>query len=164
MDVPMTFFFLRQQSVFMTSVDMSSYMEIRRMCLSLLTRSGHTCRAQRVWNQAITHISHDHAHVQHMVCQALDMCAPIVSYRRVRVAGTSLQVPKLLTPHQARAQGLRWILEAAHRRHGYEYGMCLGDEFVDAARGQGWAVQQRYDMHRIAEANRAYTRYQWWTL
>jgi ribosomal protein S7 len=42
--------------------------------------------------------------------------------------------------------------------------MCLGDEFLDAARGQGWAMQQRTEMHRIAEANRAYTRYQWWTV
>lgn len=148
----------------MNSVDMSTYMEIRRMCMALLTRSGHTCRAQHVWNQAITHITQQNADVQQVVCQAMDTCAPVVSYRRVRVAGTSLQVPKLLTPHQAHAQGMRWILEAARRRHGYVYSTCLGEEFLDAARGQGWAMQQRMDMHRIAEANRAYTRYQWWTL
>ena len=39
---------------------------------------------------------------------------------------------------------------------------ALAQEFMDAARGAGWATSQRDEMHRIAEANRAYVRYQWW--
>lgn len=149
----------------MTTQDMvqtAQYADIRRTCISLLTRSGYRSRAQRIWDMAMAQIRDHHECVHTVVEAAMDMCTPVVEYRRVRVAGTVVQVPKLMTPKQAQARGVRWLIQGARRRGGRVYAHALAQEIMDAARGHGWATSQREDMHRIAEANRAYVRYQWW--
>jgi len=96
------------------------------------------------------------------VLAAMEKCTPVVEYRRVRVAGTVVQVPKLMTPEQAQSRGMRWLIQGARKRDNRIYAQALAQELMDAARGTGWATGQRDEMHRIAESNRAYVRYQWW--
>jgi small subunit ribosomal protein S7 len=140
----------------------SEYVKIRCACVSLLTRNGYKIRAQRIWDNAMSYISQQNSNVTDVVLNAMEMCTPVVEYRRVRVAGTVVQVPKLMTPKQAQSRGMRWLIEGARRRDNRIYAHALAQEFLDAARGAGWATSQRDEMHRIAEANRAYVRYQWW--
>ena len=138
------------------------YVEIRRACIALLTRSGYKTRAQRIWDNAMAYISQQNNDVTSVVLNAMEMCTPVVEYRRVGVAGTVVQVPKLMTPRQAQSRGMRWLIEGARRRDNRIYAHALAQELMDAARGAGWATSQRDEMHRIAESNRAYVRYQWW--
>lgn len=138
-----------------------SYSAIHRACIGLLTRRGGGERAHRIWRKAMMYIAHEHTNVEAVVVDALASVAPVVETRRVRVAGSNYHVPSLVPPHRAQAQGLRWILAGARRR-GYPYWQCLAQELLDASRGHGWAVSQRVETHRMAEANRAYIRYQWW--
>ena len=145
-----------------TKITDLEYVKIRHACISLLTRNGYKTRAQRIWDNAMSYISKQNNDVTQVVLNAMEMCTPVVEYRRVRVAGTVVQVPKLMTPQQAKSRGMRWLIEGARRRDNRIYAHALAQEFMDAARGAGWATSQRDEMHRIAESNRAYVRYQWW--
>ena len=138
------------------------YVDTRRAFISLLMRSGLKTKAQRIWDQAMLYISQYHNDTDTVVLNAMELCTPVVECRRVRVAGTVIQVPKLLTPNQARARSVRWLIEGARRRNNSTYAHALAQEIMDAARGSGWATSQREEVHRNAEANRAFIRYQWW--
>lgn len=138
------------------------YTEIRRAFISRLMRSGYKTKAQHIWNKAMLYISQHNNDVNTVVLNAMELCTPVVECRRVRVAGTVIQVPKLLTPYQARSRSVRWLVEGARRRNNNAYAYALAQELMDAARGSGWANSQREEVHRTAEANRAYIRYQWW--
>lgn len=132
---------------------------IRHKAIRLLTRGGHGPRAQRLWRDTMGILG---CQAEQVVYTALANCSPAVEVRRVRVAGTTYQVPKLVTPHQAYTRGLRWILQGAARRRQRSSAQALAQEFLEAAQGTGWAHTQCVEMHRLAEANRAYSRYQWW--
>ena len=138
------------------------YVDTRRAFISLLMRSGLKTKAQRIWDQAMLYISQYHNDTDTVVLNAMELCTPVVECSRVRVAGTVIQVPKLLTPNQARARSVRWLIEGARRRNNSTYAHALAQEIMDAARGSGWATSQREEVHRTAEANRAFIRYQWW--
>jgi len=116
-----------------------------------------------MWHNAMHEIHLAGLSSREVVCHALEQVAPVVECRRVRVAGATLEVPALVTPQQARGRGLRWILKGARRRRGMSASRALALEFMEAARGGGWAVTQRVESSRLAEANRANIRYQWWT-
>lgn len=138
------------------------YAETRRAFISLLMRSGLKTKSQRIWNQSMLYISQHSNDTDKVVLNAMELSTPVVECRRVRVAGTVIQVPKLLTPNQARARSVRWLIEGARRRNNKNYAQALAQEIMDAARGSGWATSQREEVHRTAEANRAFIRYQWW--
>lgn len=142
-----------------TSTAPYTYGDIRHKAICLLTKRGHGCRAQGIWRETMGLLG---PRATQVVYTALENCSPGVEVRRVRVAGTSYYVPKLVTPHQAYTRGLRWILKGAARRRQRSSAQALAQEFMDASQGTGWAHSQCVEMHRLAEANRAYSRYQWW--
>jgi len=136
-----------------------TYGDIQHKAIRLLTRGGCISQAQRIWRDTMGLLG---CHAEQVVSTALENCSPAVEVRRVRVAGTTYYVPKLVTYQQAYTRGLRWILQGAARRRQYSSPQALAQEFQDAVQGTGWAYTQCMDMHRLAEANRAYSRYQWW--
>jgi small subunit ribosomal protein S7 len=93
--------------------------------------------------------------------QAMRNAMPMLEVKPRRVGGATYQVPVEVRPERRMALAHRWIIEAAHARGGRPMAEKLSAELLDAARGQGNAVRRREELHRMAEANRAFVHYRW---
>ncbi len=92
---------------------------------------------------------------------ALDNVRPMVEVKSRRVGGATYQVPVEVRSDRQMALAMRWITEAARGRSGKSMGTRLADELMDAAEKRGNAVKKREDVHRMAEANKAFSHYRW---
>ncbi|MBM4437513.1 MAG: 30S ribosomal protein S7 [Actinobacteria bacterium] len=86
---------------------------------------------------------------------------PQLEVKPRRVGGATYQVPVEIRGDRRYSLAVRWILETARRRPGHSIEERLAAELMDAANGQGGAVRRREEMHRMAEANRAFSIYGW---
>jgi len=93
--------------------------------------------------------------------KALANCSPRLEVRTRRVGGANYQVPYEVPQDRQVALALRWIVAAARDRSGNTMGGRLAAEITDAARKEGKAYNKRLDVHRMAEANRAFAHYRW---
>ncbi|VFP87605.1 30S ribosomal protein S7 [Candidatus Erwinia haradaeae] len=92
---------------------------------------------------------------------ALDHVRPIVEVKSRRVGGSTYQVPVEVRPVRRNALAMRWIVEAARKRSDKSMALRLANELADAADNRGNAVKKREDVHRMAEANKAFAHYRW---
>ena len=93
--------------------------------------------------------------------QALENVAPAIEVRSRRVGGATYQVPVEVRSVRRQALGIRWIITAARERNEKTMTERLSAELLDASNGRGNAVKKREDVHRMAEANRAFSHYRW---
>ena len=93
--------------------------------------------------------------------KALDNIMPVLEVRARRVGGSNYQVPVEVRPERRTTLGLRWLVQYARLRHERTMDERLAKEIMDAANGQGNSVKKREDMHRMAEANKAFAHYRW---
>ena len=91
--------------------------------------------------------------------EALKNVTPQIEVKPRRVGGSTYQVPTPVSPERQIALAMRWLLAAARNRGGRSMAEKLAGEFMDAATNQGAAVKKRDDVHRMAEANRAYSHF-----
>ena len=91
--------------------------------------------------------------------QALSNVKPIVEVKSRRVGGANYQVPVEVRPTRRMALAMRWLREAARKRGEKSMGIRLAGELLDAAEGRGGAVKKREEVHRMAEANKAFAHY-----
>ena len=92
---------------------------------------------------------------------AITNCSPRLEVRTRRVGGANYQVPYEVPQDRQISLALRWIVRAARERSGHTMGGRLAAEIMDAARKEGKAYNKRLDIHRMAEANRAFAHYRW---
>jgi small subunit ribosomal protein S7 len=93
--------------------------------------------------------------------QAVNNVKPVVEVRSKRVGGASYQVPMPVNPKRQQSLAIRWILLAARKRKGKPMYVRLADELCDAYRKEGTAVTQRENVHKMAEANKAFAHFAW---
>ena len=93
--------------------------------------------------------------------KALENVRPTVEVRSRRVGGASYQVPVEIPQYRQDALAIRWIIGGARGRKGTEMAQALAYELADAYKGEGGAVRKRDEVHRMAEANRAFAHYRW---
>jgi small subunit ribosomal protein S7 len=93
--------------------------------------------------------------------EAVENARPSVEVRSRRVGGSTYQVPMEVRPERQAALGMRWIVSAARNRNEYTMAERLTNELLDASNRRGNAVRKKEDMHRMAEANRAFAHYRW---
>ncbi len=93
--------------------------------------------------------------------QSLNNVKPRLEVKSRRVGGTTFQVPLDVKSDRKTALGIRWIIQAARGRPEKTMQERLAGELIDASNEQGDAVKKRMDMHRMAEANRAFSHYRW---
>ncbi len=86
---------------------------------------------------------------------------PTVEVKSRRVGGSTYQVPVEVRPVRRNALAMRWIVEAARKRGDKSMALRLANELSDAAENKGTAVKKREDVHRMAEANKAFAHYRW---
>ncbi|PIT68051.1 30S ribosomal protein S7 [Bartonella tribocorum] len=93
--------------------------------------------------------------------RALENVAPHIEVRSRRVGGATYQVPIDVRPDRRQALAIRWLISAARGRNETTMVERLSGELMDAANNRGSAVKKREDVHRMAEANRAFSHYRW---
>ncbi|MDP1932489.1 MAG: 30S ribosomal protein S7 [Gammaproteobacteria bacterium] len=102
---------------------------------------------------------HSTADVLETFEKALDAIAPMVEVKSRRVGGATYQVPVEVRAERRAALAMRWLVEHARKRGEKSMALRLAGEISDAAQGRGSAVKKREDVHRMAEANRAFSHY-----
>jgi len=95
----------------------------------------------------------------------LDKCMenvrPILEVKSRRVGGATYQVPVEVTPERANTLALRWIIDYSRNRHEKTMPERLAAEILDGASNTGSSVKKREDLHKMAEANKAFAHYRW---
>ena len=92
---------------------------------------------------------------------ALENVRPTVEVKSRRVGGSTYQVPVEVRPTRRNALAMRWVIEAARKRGDKSMALRLVNELTDAADNKGSAVKKREDVHRMAEANKAFAHFRW---
>ncbi len=93
--------------------------------------------------------------------QALDNIRPSVEVKSRRVGGSTYQVPVEVRPARQSALAMRWLVEYARKRGEKSMRQRLAGEMLDAVENRGAAVKKREDVHKMAEANKAFSHYRW---
>ena len=91
--------------------------------------------------------------------QAINNVKPMVEVKSRRVGGANYQVPVEVRPVRRTALSMRWIREAARKRGEKSMAQRLANELMEAAEGRGGAVKKKEEVHRMAEANKAFAHY-----
>lgn len=91
--------------------------------------------------------------------QALQNARPMVEVKSRRVGGANYQVPVEVRPIRRTALAMRWLREAAKKRGEKSMGLRLANELMEASENRGGAVKKRDEVHRMAEANRAFAHF-----
>ena len=90
---------------------------------------------------------------------ALNNVKPVVEVKSRRVGGANYQVPVEVRPSRRMALAMRWLREAAKKRSEKSMALRLAGELSEAAEGRGGAMKKRDEVHRMAEANRAFSHF-----
>ena len=93
--------------------------------------------------------------------KALENIKPLLEVKSRRVGGSNVQVPVEVSDDRSQALALRWLVNYAQTRNGRGMANNLAQEIMDAANGVGGAVKKRDDVHKMAEANKAFAHYRW---
>ena len=93
--------------------------------------------------------------------KALENIMPVVEVKARRVGGSNYQVPIEVRPDRRQTLALRWIVDAARKRNERTMKERLANELLDATNDTGAAFKRKEEIHRIAEANRAFAHYRW---
>ena len=96
---------------------------------------------------------------RHVFNKALKQVSPLLEVRGRRIGGANYQIPFQVRGERRFALACRWLIEAANARKGQSMAKKLATEIMDASRGEGTAVKKRADVHRMAEANRAFAHF-----
>ncbi len=92
---------------------------------------------------------------------ALNNVRPLIQVRSKRVGGATYQVPMEVSRRRAQMLAIRWILQAARGKKGRPVARALADELIAAYNGEGGAMTTRENVHKMAEANKAFAHFAW---
>jgi small subunit ribosomal protein S7 len=124
--------------------------------------NGKKALAERVVYKALEVISERTANDPVITLRrAVDNARPLLETRSRRVGGASYQVPVEVRAHRGTTLALRWLVNYSRARKEHSMADRLVGEIMDAAGGQGASVKRREDMHKMAEANKAFAHYRW---
>ena len=91
--------------------------------------------------------------------KAISEVGPVVEVKSRRVGGATYQVPIEVRPSRKQALAMRWIVEAARKRSEKSMALRLAGELQDASQGKGAAIKKKEDVHKMAEANKAFAHF-----
>ena len=130
------------------------------MMISRLMKHGKKSTAQKILSDAFSLISErTGGNAVELFETAVKNATPLVEVRARRVGGATYQVPIEVRPSRRQALAMRWLVEAARKRSEKSMDHRLAGELADAAEGKGSAVKKKEDVHRMAEANKAFSHF-----
>jgi small subunit ribosomal protein S7 len=128
--------------------------------INLVMQRGKKTTAQRVVYDAMHLIQEESRRDPLEVFeQAMKNATPLVEVKARRIGGATYQVPTELRSNRSEALAMRWLIRGARGRAALPIRRGLANELMDASRGEGSAVRRREELHRMAEANRAFVHY-----
>ena len=93
--------------------------------------------------------------------KAVNNASPMIEVRARRVGGATYQVPTEVRPERRTALAIRWLISYAKERSDTSMAQKLASELMAAATGEGGAIKKKDDVHRMAEANKAFAHFKW---
>jgi len=119
--------------------------------------------AQRVFYDAMDVIAKkvSDAEPVDVFTKAVENVKPHIEVRSKRVGGATYQVPMQVNERRRLSLSIRWILQAAREKTGRPFAQRLAEEFIAAYKKEGTAIQTRENVHRMAEANKAFAHFAW---
>jgi len=130
--------------------------------INVLMRSGKKSTAERIVYGALGMIAdRSKSDPLEVYNSAIENLRPLVEVKSRRVGGATYQVPVEVRPARQAALAMRWVTEAARARGEKSMGARLAAELMEAAEKRGAAMKKRDDVHRMAEANKAFSHYRW---
>ena len=94
-------------------------------------------------------------------CDAIKNVAPVMEVKGRRVGGATYQVPVEVRKKRSLSLGMRWLVKYCRERSGKSMAEKLARELMDASENTGAAIKKREDVHRMAEANKAFAHFRW---
>lgn len=131
--------------------------------ISRVMRQGKRSLAERIVYAAIDRANEgtDTIDPLEIVTRAIENSKPRVEVKSRRVGGATYQVPLEVDPGRSESLAMRWIIGFAQGRKGTPMHVALANEIKDAANNTGSAVRKRDDVHKMAQANRAFAHFRW---
>jgi len=130
--------------------------------VNVLMKRGKKSVARQIMYDAMEQIAQKEATpVVEVVKLAVDHCKPAVEVKSRRVGGSTYQVPVEVRPERRTALSIRWLIQNAQARGGKSMENKLAAELLDAFQNKGGAVRKKEDVHRMADANKAFAHYRW---
>lgn len=125
-----------------------------------IMKKGKKSIAYRIFYQAMKQIGENtQQDPVKIIEQAIRNATPLVEVKARRVGGSTLQVPLEVNPERGTALAIRWILTSCRHRSGRNMMTKVTNEFLDASKNTGNAIRKRDEVHRMAEANKAFAKY-----
>lgn len=136
-----------------SSVDLSKFVNV-------LMESGKKSVAERIVYGAFEQIySKSGRDPLEVFVQAVNNVKPVIEVKSRRIGGANYQVPVEVRPARRMALSMRWLREAARKRSEKSMEQRLATEIIEAAEGRGAAMKKREEVHRMAEANKAFSHF-----
>ena len=131
--------------------------------INCLMLAGKKSTAQRVFYDAMDIIGNKVKDVSPVEVfeKAINNTKPMIEVRSKRVGGASYQVPMQVSPKRQQSLAFRWILQSARGKKGKPMSQRLANELMDAYNEQGGAMTTRENIHRMADANKAFAHFAW---
>lgn len=136
--------------------------ELAMRMINRLMRDGKKSLAERIFYSAMDLVAERTKQDPMEIFEAaVRNVMPVLEVRPRRVGGANYQVPIEVRPHRRVSLAIRWLVQAAQQRNERTMVERLANELMDAANETGGAVRRKEEVHRMAEANRAFAHYRW---
>lgn len=131
--------------------------------ISKVMKDGKRSLAERIVYNAIDEANKGTETIDplELITRAIENAKPRVEVKSRRVGGATYQVPLEVGADRSESLAMRWIVTFARNKKGTPMHKALSNEIKDAANNQGGAVRKRDDMHKMAQANRAFAHFRW---
>ncbi|HLB34768.1 MAG: 30S ribosomal protein S7 [Verrucomicrobia bacterium RIFCSPHIGHO2_12_FULL_41_10] len=135
---------------------------VARLITSVM-RNGKRSIAEKIVYTAIdtTRSAVDVVDPLEVLQKAIENIRPRLEVKSRRVGGATYQVPMEVASDRSHALAMRWLVTFASKRKGIPMAKALANELKDASTGQGAAIKKRDDLHKMAQANRAFAHFRW---
>ena len=131
--------------------------------VNVVMSSGKKATAQRIVYGTFDRIAEKNPQTNplEILQRAVDNAKPRLEVKARRVGGATYQVPIEAAPERQQALALRWLVDFADARKGQKMDNALASEILDAYQGQGNAIRKRDEVHKMAQANKAFAHFRW---
>lgn len=140
----------------------TTYTEVHKKLINRIMLDGKKRKAEGIFDNCWFSIeSKCESSAAVILEKALLNVSPTLEVRSVRIAGSTYQIPFPIPFNRQLSLGISWIVKSARNRSERHMSIRLAEELMDASKGVGTSVRKRTELHKIAEANRAFAHYRW---
>jgi len=129
--------------------------------INRLMVEGKKSTAQRVFYDALDLLAKQQKDPMQVFDEAMKNVTPMLEVKSKRVGGANYQVPREVRGERKLTLAIRWLVQASRAKKGKPMAARLAEELLAATKNEGNAVKKKLDMHRMAEANRAFAHFSW---